>query len=138
MSVSPYLFFEGCCEEALAFYEESVGAKVTMKMRYSDAPPSDGPSRLPAGSESKIMHSSFTVAGSEIMASDGFCHGAHSFQGFSLALTLPDIETTERVFAALSAGGQVRQPLIKTFFSPRFGMVADKFGIGWNVIAQAS
>jgi PhnB protein len=136
MSVSPYLFFEGCCEDALAFYEKALGAKVTTKMRYREAPPSEGPSRLPAGSEDKIMHASFTLGGSEIMASDGFCHGARSFQGFSLSLTVPNAAAAEEAFGALAAGGEVRQPLAETFFSPRFGMLADKFGVGWIVMAQ--
>lgn len=136
MDVSPYLFFNGCCEEAISFYETALGAELTIMMRYSEAPPHDGPSMLPPGSESKIMHAALKLGSTEFSASDGLCQGKPSFDGFSMSLRVADIATAERLFGALADGGQVRQPLTETFFAPRFGMVADKFGLGWIVLVQ--
>lgn len=136
MNVSPYLFFEGCCEQAIEFYKAELGAEVLMLMRYGEAPPHEGPSRLPPGSDSKIMHAGFKIGETEINASDGMCSGQPNFQGFSLSLRVANVATAERLFAGLAEGGQVRQPLTETFFAPRFGMVADKFGLGWMVLVQ--
>ena len=107
-----------------------------MLMRYSEAPPHDGPSRLPPDSGHKIMHASLKIGDTEINASDGMCTGNQSFHGFSLSLRAPDAATAETLFGALSAGGKVHQPMMETFFSPRFGMLADKFGLGWIVLVQ--
>ena len=132
MQVQPYLFFDGRCEEALEFYRRVLGAEVTMLSRFKEAP---GPSMAPPGSEEKVMHASFRVGDSTVMASDGMCQGAPTFRGVSLSLTVPDAATAERVFAALGGdGGQVQMPLTQTFFSPRFGMVADRFGVSWMVV----
>ena len=133
MPVEPYLFFDGRCEEALAFYRQAIGAEVTMMMRFRENP--DG-AHGPPGNEDKIMHASMTVAGSTVMASDGHCSGKPSFQGFGLALGVKDEATAERYFSALADGGEVRQPLVKTFFSPKFGMVSDRFGVMWMVLVQ--
>jgi PhnB protein len=132
--VEPYLFFEGRAEEALDFYAKALGAKVEMLMRFKDAPDPPPPGMVPAGSEGKVMHSSFMVGGRRIMASDGNCGGKPAFSGFSLALTVKTVAEAEKLFAALSDGGQVQMPLAKTFFSERFGMVADRFGVGWMVV----
>ena len=137
MNVTPYLFYEGTCEAAIAFYEAALGAKVTMKIPYRDAPPSSGPSRLPDGSDDKIMHATLVFGTTELNMSDGMCQGNGVFEGFSLSLRVPDVATAERQFAALAEGGEVRQPLAETFFAPRFGMVADKFGVGWIVLVQS-
>jgi len=133
MAIQPYLFFEGRCEEALDFYRRALGAEVIMTMRYDEAPEPPPPGRLPAGSESKIMHAAFRVGDSMLLASDGLCAGEARFEGFSLALWLPDAATVDRVFAALAEGGEVRMPLAATFWSPRFGMLADRFGVGWMI-----
>ncbi len=133
MQVQPYLFFDGRCEEALEFYREALGAEVTMLMRNKDSPEPQAPGMLPPGSETKVMHASFRIGETEVMASDGHCQGKPSFQGFSLCITPPDEAGAERLFAALADGGQVQMPLGKTFFSPRFGMVADRFGVSWMV-----
>lgn len=132
--VEPYLFFEGRTEEALAFYEKALGAKVEMLMRFKDAPDPPPPGMIPPGSEGRVMHSSFLVGDRRIMASDGNCGGKPAFSGFSLALTVKTVAEAEKLFAALSDGGQVQMPLAKTFFSERFGMVADRFGVGWMVV----
>jgi PhnB protein len=134
MLIQPYLFFNGRTEEAAAFYQRVLGAKVDMVMRFKDSPEPMPPGMIPPGSENKVMHMALTVGDTQVLASDGGCVGKPDFQGFSLSLTVKDAAEADRVFAALADGGEVRMPLGKTFWSPRFGMVADKFGLGWMVI----
>jgi PhnB protein len=134
MQTQPYLFFDGRCEEALEFYRRALGAEVTMLMRFKDSPEPHPPGMVPPGSQNKVMHASFRVGDATVMASDGRCLGQPSFQGFALSLTVPAAAEAERLFASLADGGQVQMPLAKTFFAPRFGMVADRFGVGWMVI----
>ncbi len=137
MQIQPYLFFEGRCEEALEFYRKALGAEVAMLMRYKDNPEPPQAGKAPAGSENKIMHAAFRIGETTLMASDGLCVGTPSFQGFSLTLSAKDEAEAKRLFAALGEGGQVRMPLAKTFFSPSFGMVADRFGVSWMVLVPA-
>jgi len=137
MQIQPYLFFEGRAEEAAEFYKSKLGAEVTMLMRNKDSPEKPPPGMLPPGSESKVMHMALRIGDTTVLMSDGSCKGKPSFQGFSLSLTVKDAAEAAKVFAALSDGGQVQMPLGKTFFSPSFGMVADRFGVGWMVyVAQ--
>jgi len=134
MPVQPYLFFEGRCEEAIEFYKKALGAKVEMLMRFKENPePQGGCTPSPEIAE-KVMHSSLRIGDTVIMASDGRCQGKANFQGFALTLTAPNEAEADRLFAALADGGQVNMALTRTFFSPRFGMVADRFGVGWMVI----
>ncbi len=135
MQVQPYLFFDGRAEEAIEFYKKALGAEVNMLMRWKDMPekPKD-PGMVPPGSENKIMHASLRIGEATVMASDGQCQGKPSFQGFALTLNAANEAEADRLFGALSDGGQVQMPLGKTFFSPRFGMVADRFGVSWMVI----
>lgn len=132
-SVQVYLFFNGRCEEAVGFYGKALGAEVEMMMRFKEAPDQPPPGMLPPGFEDKIMHCSFRVGQTTVMASDGCSAGAAKFEGFSLSIALAGEAEADRVFAALSEGGKVEMPLGKTFWSPRFGMVQDRFGIGWMV-----
>jgi len=134
MLVQSYLFFNGRCEEALEFYKAKLGAKVGMLMRFKESPEPPPPGCLPAGSDHKVMHADFTIGDTMVMASDGMATGAPEFKGFSLSITCANEREADRVFAALGDGGQVQMPLAKTFFSPRFGMVADRFGVSWMVI----
>jgi PhnB protein len=130
-SIQPYLFFEGRCEEALEFYRKTLGAEIDMLMRFKGSPePCEG-GVIPPGN--KVMHASFRIGGSTIMASDGRCESKPQFEGFSLSYTAPNEAAADRVFAALGEGGQVKMPLNKTFFSPRFGMLADRFGVSWMI-----
>jgi len=131
--VEPYLFFNGRCEEAIEFYKKALGAEVDMLVRFKDSP---DPDMRPADAEDKIMHASFNIGATKLMASDGRCEGTSNFQGFSLSLTAPSEAEANQAFNALADGGQVRMPLTKTFFSPCFGMVADRFGVSWMVIVQ--
>lgn len=134
MQLQPYLFFDGRCEEAVEFYRNVLGAEVTMLMRFKDSPEPPQPGMVPPGAEDKVMHASFRLGDSTVMASDGRCQGQPSFQGFSLTLSVTSEAEAERLFAALGDGGQVQMPLTKTFFSQRFGMVADRFGVSWMVL----
>jgi PhnB protein len=137
MQVQPYLFFDGRCEEALEFYRSALGAEVMALMRFKDNPEPPQPGVCPGGAEDKVMHACFRVGETQIMASDGQCTGRPSFQGFSLALTAANEAEADRLFSALGEGGQVQMPLAKTFFSPRFGMVADRFGVSWMIIVRS-
>ena len=134
MQVQPYLFFDGRCEEAIEFYRNKLGAQVNALLRYKDSPEPQPPGMIPPGSENKVMHASLRIGDTTVMASDGHCLGKPDFQGFSLTLSVANESEAEKKFAALGDGGQVRMPLTKTFFSPRFGMLADRFGVGWMVI----
>jgi PhnB protein len=131
-TITPYLFFGGRCEEALAFYRKALGAEVEMLMRYSDSPDPTPPGMLQPGFENKVMHASFRVHGVPLMASDG-CDDQSNFDGLRLALALPTETDARRAFDALADGGSVQLPLTKTFWSPCFGMLTDRFGLGWMV-----
>jgi PhnB protein len=133
--VQPYLFFEGRCEEALEFYRRALGAVVDACMRFADSPAPPQPGMCPPGSDNKVMHASFHIGETILMASDGRCTGKPAFQGFSLSLIVPTEAEANQFFAALADGGQVQMPLAKTFFSARFGMVADRFGVSWMILA---
>ena len=137
MVVQAYLFFDGRCEEALGFYQRALGAELEMMMRFKDAPPPSSPGMVPPGSEDKVMHASVRIGDTTVMASDGRCLGKPSFQGFALSITVANEAQADRTFAALADGGQVQMPLGKTFFSPRFGMLTDRFGVSWMVIVRA-
>jgi PhnB protein len=136
MHIQPYLFFDGRCEEALEFYGKKLGAEVTMLMRFKESPEPPQPGMVPPGSEDKVMHASFRVGDSTIMASDGRCLGQPNFQGFSLSLIVSSDAEADRLFTAIADGGQVHMPLAKTFFSSKFGMVADRFGVLWMILVE--
>ena len=133
MQVQPYLFLDGRCEEAIAFYGQALGASQVMLMRFKDAP---DPAMVTPGTEDKVMHARLDIGGTTVLLSDGRCQGNPNFQGFALSLTAPDVATAEQRFAALSQDGQVQMPMAKTFFSPAFGMVADRFGVNWMVYVE--
>jgi PhnB protein len=134
MKVQPYLFFDGRCEEAIEFYRQALSAELLMMMRFKDSPDPPPPGVVPPGSENKIMHASMRLGETEVMASDGSCMGKPSFQGVSLSLSVSSEAEADRLFSVLGEGGQVQMPIGKTFFSPRFGMVADRFGVSWMIV----
>lgn len=131
--VQPYLVFSGRCEEALEFYRRAVNAEVGTMMRFKESPEPPPSNVLPPGYENKIMHAEFRVGATTLMASDGCSADAASFKGFSLAITVPSEAEADRVFAALYDGGKVTMPLTRTFWSPRFGMLEDRFGVSWMI-----
>lgn len=133
MQVQPYLFFDGRCEEAVKFYQKVLGAEVTTLMRFKECPVPAEPGMVPPGAGDKVMHMSFRIGDTTVLASDGRCLGQPNFQGFALSLTVPNDAEAERLFTALAEGGQVEMPLGKTFFSSSFGMLADRYGVGWMI-----
>jgi len=135
--VQPYLFFDGRCEEAIEFYRKALGAEVEMLMRFRDSPEPHQPGMIPPGSENKVMHANLRVGDTQIRASDGRCAGKPNFDGFALSITVPNEAEADRRFTALADGGKVQMPLAKTFFSPRFGMVIDRFGVMWMVLVPS-
>jgi PhnB protein len=138
MKVQPYLFFDGRCEEALDFYKRALGAEITALMRFSESPDPPPPGMVAPGSENKVMHASFRVGETEVMASDGRAGGRPEFKGVSLSLSVPSEAEADRLFGVLAEGGQVQMPIGRTFFSPRFGMVADRFGVPWMVVVATT
>ena len=136
MSVQPYLFFDGCCEEAIEFYRKTLGAEVEMLVRFKDSPEGAQSGMIPPGSENKVMHGSIRIGDTTVMLSDGHCSGKPNFQGFALSIAAADEADAERRFKALAAGGTVTMPLAKTFFAANFGMLTDRFGVQWMVIVR--
>lgn len=131
MKIEPYLFFNGRCDEAIAFYQRALGAQVQMLMRFKESPE---PTGHPPEMAEKVMHASLTIGETQVMASDGRCQGKTDFAGFSLSIAATNPTEAKRLFEALSDGGKVHMPLMKTFYSPSFGMVEDRFGVLWMVI----
>lgn len=131
--VQPYLFFNGNCEQAVEFYSKTLGAEVQMMMRYKESPEPPPPGRVPPGWDNKIMHTSFRIGQTTLMASDGCSTEKAKFEDFSLSLSVATAAEADRAFAALAEGGRVKMPLAKTFWSPRFGMVEDRFGVDWMI-----
>ncbi|WP_454683869.1 VOC family protein [Ancylobacter moscoviensis] len=138
MNVQAYLMFNGRTEEAIEFYRKAVGAEVTMLMRFREAPDQPPPGMVPEGWDDKIMHSSFKVGDAELMASDGCQSDGAAFSGISLALSVASPEEAEATFAALAEGGEVTMPLTKTFFSPSFGTLTDRFGVSWMIVVSTT
>ncbi|MDM0045229.1 VOC family protein [Variovorax dokdonensis] len=143
MQVQPYLMFDGRTDEALAFYKKVLSAEVTMLMRFKENPDAGKPGAEgcgPGGMDidpEKVMHCEFKIGSTALLASDGMCTGKPQFQGVSFALSAPDVAKAEQWFGALGEGGQVQMPMAQTFFSERFGMVADKFGVSWMVLVES-
>ncbi|TWT75122.1 VOC family protein [Allorhodopirellula solitaria] len=137
--IEPYLFFGGRCEEALNFYQQAIGAEIEMVMRFCESPEPPPPGTIPEGFENKVMHASLRIGQSRVMASDG-CGEVAGFQGFSLSVTVESEAEAEQVFQALADRGEVTMPLAKTFWSPCFGMLTDRFGVSWivTIVAEQS
>jgi PhnB protein len=131
VSIQPYLFFGGRCEEAIEFYKKALGAELVMMARFNEAP--EKQPGLPECFENKVMHATLRIGETLLMASDGSCEAPQNFEGFSLSITVRDEAEAERLFAALSDGGLITMRLEKTFWSPKFGMLQDRFGVGWMI-----
>jgi PhnB protein len=132
MQIQPYLYFNGRAEEAIEFYKSALGAKVNMLMRFKEAPDQ---SMISSGSENKVMHAYINIGETGVLISDGRNTGKTNFDGFALTITTKTVAEADKLFAALVDGGKVTMPQAKTFFSPRFGMLADQFGVNWIVLA---
>lgn len=134
MEIHPYLFYAGRCEEAFEYYRTALGAEIEMLMRYRESPEPPPPDMMPPGFEDKIMHASMRIGGALVMASDDCSEKTQGFDGISLSLSVPDAPTVDRLFNALAESGAVVMPLARTFWSPRFGVVTDKFGLSWMIM----
>ena len=133
MQIEPYLFFEGRCEEAVEFYRKALGAGLVALLRFRDSP---DPGMIPPGMEDKVMHACLRIGDTAVMASDGRCEGKPAFQGFSLSLNLADEAQAQRLFHALTEGGQATMPLAETVVAKRCGRVTDRFGVGWMIVVS--
>jgi PhnB protein len=134
VNVTPYLTFNGRCEEAINFYKTELGAEVVAMLRFKENPPPAD--KVPANWDNKVMHSCFKIGDTQIMATDGDRADKAGFSGVRLSIEVKSEAEAERAFNGLSKGGQVKMPLGKTFFSPRFGMVEDRFGVSWMVVTS--
>lgn len=132
MRVESYLKFNGRCDEALAFYKKAVGAKVVMLMRFKDNPDGKMPPNIPG---EQVMHCKFRIGDTDILATDCGCTDPLQFEGFQLSISADSGADAERIFNALCEGGRVKMPITKTFFASSFGMLQDRFGISWIVLA---
>ena len=136
MQIQPYLFFDGRCEEAIAFYRDALGAQELMKMRFKDAPPSDGYEVAPESAD-KIMHAALAIGSTHLLMSDGQdSQGKTAHSGFSLSVSASDVASGQKYFNALAQGGQITMPFQKTFWTEGLGMLVDKFGVPWMVNVQ--
>jgi len=135
MSLDAYLFFPGNCEQAVRFYERALGAEVESLMRMSDSPEPPPPECAGMPGDA-VMHASLRVGDRRLMASDTPPGDGAAFKGFSLSLTAPDQAAAHRLFNALAEGGQVQMPLGKTFWTSCFGMLTDRFGVGWMISVE--
>jgi PhnB protein len=135
-TIQPYLFFGGRCEEAIEFYRQALGAELTLMMRFKESPEPPPPGTVPPGFGDKIMHAELRLGTTRFMASDG-CGEGSSFSGFSLSINVATEAEADRYFNALAEGGTINMPIGKTFWSPRFGMLVDRFGMGWMVNVDA-
>lgn len=133
MQIQPYLSFNGRCEEAVEFYVQALGAKVEMMMRMKDSPEPPPPGQMPPGMEDKVMHASLRIGDTVLMASDGMMKSDTEFKNIALSISVPDKATADRYYGALVAGGKAQMPLTKTFWSPYFGMLTDRFGVAWMI-----
>lgn len=130
--IEPYLFLNGRTDEAIAFYIDALGAEQTMRMTFGESP-EKSPMPLPPGWDKKVMHASIKVGDMLLMMSDADSSDTAQFKGFRLSLACDGEAAARRAFDKLAAGGSVQMPLSKTFWAPLFGMLEDKFGIGWMV-----
>ncbi|QRN54951.1 VOC family protein [Dyella caseinilytica] len=131
MEIQPYLYFDGRCEEAIAFYIDALGATELMKMRYKDAP-NDSAYPTPSHMADKILHATLAIGKTHVLMADSSDEKV-SHSGFNLSVTAPDVATGEKCFNALAQGGKIGMPFQKTFWTDGFGMLVDKFGVPWMV-----
>jgi PhnB protein len=133
MLLQPYLFFDGCAEKAVLFYRDALGAELEMLMRFKDSPEPLPPDCAPDTWGDKVMHASLKIGELRLMISDGMGE-AIKHGGYSLSLSVPTAADVDHVIAALAAdGGEITMPADTTFWSPRFGMLRDRFGVSWMV-----
>jgi len=135
MQMTPYLSFDGRCEEAFRFYEECLNARLGAIFHYKGTPLAD---QVASGWADKVMHGSVTIGEQIVMGADVAPEAYEEPKGFSLSLQIKETTDAERIFHALSNGGRIVMPLEKTFWAARFGVVVDRFGISWLINCEGS
>ena len=130
MQVNPYLTFSGNCEAAFKFYEQCLGGKIEAMMTHEGTPMEN---QVPPAWRKKIMHARLSVGDTVLMGSDGPPDSKNEIKGFSMSVTLKDTAQAERTFNALAEKGTVQMPIQETFWSSRFGMLVDQFGVPWMI-----
>ncbi|MGD9802162.1 MAG: VOC family protein [Hyphomicrobiaceae bacterium] len=135
MDLTTYLYFDGDCEQAFKFYEKVLGGQIVMMLKYDEAP-SDQP--VSDSLKNRIMHARLVAGSQMLMGSDTQEGGFKQPQGFSVAVGVSTPEDAERIFAELAEGGTVHHALSETFFSDRFGMLEDRYGVAWLINCQKS
>jgi len=133
MPIQAYVNYNGRCDEAIAFYKQALGAEVEMVMRFRESPDPCPEGMLPADWNDKVMHSSMRIGDSVLMASDGMSSTPPKYDGITLSLQAKTTDEADRLFNALAQGGEVVMPIGPTFWSPKFGMVKDRFGVPWMI-----
>ncbi len=132
MQVTPYVFFNGNCADALAFYESALGAEITMKMLASDMPP-DPNFVIPDDKKGLIMHSQMKIGEGEVMMSDNLMGESADMDGASIMLNLATAAEAKSIFDNLADGAEITMAWEPTFWSAGFGSLRDKFGVRWMV-----
>ncbi|MCU4654826.1 VOC family protein [Roseibacterium sp. SDUM158016] len=135
MHATPYVFFDGTCAEAMAFYAETLKADPPIIMRMADMPPEDQ-ANMEGLSADAVMNAMLKKGDFELMASDGAPWESVGMAGCSIHLALDSVAEAHRVFEAFAEGGEVRMPMGATFWTPAFGTVTDRFGIRWMVSVE--
>jgi PhnB protein len=135
MKIEAYLAFNGQCEEAFKFYAQVLGGKLDL-MKYEGSPMAD---QVPPEGRNKVLHAHLAAGDAVLMGADNPTSHHQAPVGFCVSISVDDPQQAERLFAALSANGKIQMPMQQTFWSPRFGMFIDKFGIPWmvNTVAAA-
>jgi PhnB protein len=132
MEIAPYLNFDGNCAEAMRFYEQVLGGKLEALMTHRGSP---AEAHTPAEWQDKILHARLVVGSYAIMASDAPPGHYTKSAGSYISLSPESVEEGKRIYDGLSEGGTVHMPWAATFWSPGFGMLADRFGTHWMVNA---
>jgi PhnB protein len=134
MTIETYLLFNGNCKEAFEFYASVLGGKITAMLPHAGSP---AETSVPEDWREKILHARLEIQGQALMASDAPPQYAQRMQGFHISLNTTTAGEAERIYTALSEGGKISMPLGKTFWSPCFGMLTDRFGTPWMINCEA-
>ena len=138
--LTPYLGFDGQAAEAMLFYEKALGGKIAMTLTYGESPMAE---QCSAEHRKRVMHSALSLPGGGLLfaadkppGTEGT--GASGFNGIGLALEYDDVAAGEAAFTALAEGGSISMPMAPSFWVERFGMLTDRYGVGWMVNAGPS
>jgi PhnB protein len=135
VKIRAHLCFDGTCEAAFRFYQETLGGQLVTMLRYGESPLAD---TTPASMRDKILHASLVLGSEELLGVDVAPDDHRPPAGYFVLLNVPELARARDVFAALSAGGSVRMPFQSTFWSPGFGVLVDRFGIPWEVNCESA